>query len=248
MFTKKAKKAKRGIALLLTAIMMLSNVTEMHVHAEEEETHVHTEVESTTETSEAYQEAQATIDDILGYYLVEQGGLTLPSSEMTEEERAAFKSEIEGVVSAMDSDTIWMAQVELQDFSAEVEATLTEAEAEALLEANPVFEDFAEVVNAEEAGANLLATDATDTVNIAGLTVNYECYQNNTTIGTDGKASCTPAEGSVSASGSSSEKLFGRITASTVTITMTNTGYDNAVLTFTYTAPGSGGEFVKKSL
>ena len=239
MFAKYAKKAKRGLALLMALIMVLSYAPELHAHAEGEETHVHTEEESAAETesstetsteteasaesegaaetSAAYQEAQAKIDDILGYYLVEQGGLTLPSGEMTEEERAAFKTEIEGVVSAMDSDTVWMVQVEIQDLSAEVEATLTEAEMEALTVANPVFMDFVEAVNAQEVGPNLLAVSGSLTDTGIGLSASGSDY-------------------TWTASGSTiNGQVGGKYSNNSTTLTITNSRTAPVVLSFNFT-------------
>ena len=206
----------RCLAALLSLLMVLTMIPDSAIHAAEvhTETHVHDE--------EAMEEFQATIDDILDWYLVQQGGLTLPTTTLTGDDRIAFKSQMKEVVDAMDLDTRWMAQVEIYDLSEEMEDTLCQDEIDELIEHNPVFEDFADLVCAEEAGPNTLASD---TFLNGDITISND-------KGDFKKISDTSVE--VKAEG-------GLIGTQTATLTVTNNSGNTATLAFTYGVSGNTG-------
>ena len=89
--------------------------------------------------------------------------------------------------------------------------------------------------------AHAASGDITSSVNVPGLSVSYDANPGQV-ITTKGTATCTPSASTINASASSAKGgILGTIRKSTVTITLTNTGYDTALLTFSYTAPASGG-------
>ena len=140
---------KRIVSLLLALIMIFSVLPtqalaeEVHNH-EEESTTAGSETSQTpveSELTKEVSEIQAKIDEMLTYYL--------GTTTATEEEIAA-------VVDAMDSDTIWMAQVEIADIE-EAMDELTEEQCVYLVEENSSLVSFYEALEAKSTGPNLLS-------------------------------------------------------------------------------------------
>ena len=230
---------KRSISLLLALVMVFSMIPMPTFATESADDHDHdhdhgsvssTSTESATEPapsettqqvpveepvfSDAYLEAQAVIDDMLGWYLA---GLELPTGELTDEEKSALKTQIEGIVANLDKDNRWMAQVEIEDLETLAVETLTEAECQTLLENNPALPIFAEAVGAEAAGPNLLA----DT-NVA-----------------DGKIRINNKNGKEISSSETSYSITantGFLSGDTVTLKIYNASSSRALISFDYVA------------
>ena len=139
------KAMKRSLSLLLVLVMVLSFVPGQ-AFAAEIETHDHAaEVQTTAQPalSEEALEIQATIDEMLNWYL----GTTVVTPD-----------EIAQTVANMNVDDIWMAQVELADIEYMILEMLSEEEAQLLVQNNPVLCAFATEVGAVAGGPNLLTT------------------------------------------------------------------------------------------
>ena len=158
-------------------------------------------VSAAAQSNPAVAQFQAQIDDMLNWYL----GTTSMSRE-----------QIEAAVAQMDTDTLWMAQVEIMDLEAAMEEELTEAECVALVEANPVFCDFADVVSATAAGPNLL----TEVTALDGQLTFVDDQNTITVSGTTVTATVTSSF----------------TTRKTSTITITNNSGSTATLSFDYSA------------
>jgi ferredoxin len=104
------------------AVLVLFSVAPIQARAAEAE-HEHDHVEESV--SEAMQAVQASIDDMLEWYV--------GSTEASEEEVAAKVAE-------MDDDSIWMALVELEDLTWTMEDTLTQEEQEALVKVRTIYQ------------------------------------------------------------------------------------------------------------
>ena len=159
---------KRVASLLLALVMVLSLLPkDVHTHAhaaEEEQTQEHVHEEEVF--SEEYLDIQATIDEMLTWYL----GST-----------DATQAEIEAAVAAMDADTVWMAQVEIYDIEEEALALLSEHELEHLVQDNAVLIAFADALSEVSAGPNLLADNKYFD---GGLTITNNSGTVNTNSGT----------------------------------------------------------------
>jgi len=201
--------AKRILPLFLSFLMIVSMVPVQVFAAddilEREEEIVIDDADVTALTAQADEDAiaayQAWIDDILSYYL----GATDMGSD-----------EIRAIVSEMDTDSIWMAQVELYDLAAEMEYELTEDEIGALVEANPTVSEFSTILDEYAAGVNLLTTVTV----LDGLVSVTDSANSNTVSG--GTVTIT-AKGS----------LFSKKTNN---ITITNESDSTAKLEFDYSA------------
>ena len=136
---------KRLLSLILVLAMVVSVVPFPTFAVEQAQISDSQEiVAAEEEATEAAQQIQSKIDEMLNWYL--------GSTQTTREE-------IDVIVSQMDSDNRWMAQVEIYDLEVEIGETLTEAEAEALIAANEVLCVFAEILGTYSAGPNLLAEE-----------------------------------------------------------------------------------------
>ena len=136
---------KRLLSLILVLAMVVSVVPFPTFAVEQAQISDSQEiVAAEEEATEAAQQIQSKIDEMLNWYL--------GSTQKTREE-------IDVIVSQMDSDNRWMAQVEIYDLEVEIGETLTEAEAEALIAANEVLCVFAEILGTYSAGPNLLVEE-----------------------------------------------------------------------------------------
>ncbi len=153
------------------------------------------------ESNPAVAKYQAQIDDILSYYL--------GATEMG-------KSEVEEIVSKMDSDTAWIAQVEIYDLEEAMKEDLSEDEILALVDENPTLCCFAEMLDKYSTGVNILTT-----VNAI-----------------DGKITVTDTANTVSASnGTVTATAKGSLFSKTTnTLTIKNAGDVTASISFNYSA------------
>ena len=211
---------KRSLAMLL-ALIMVAGLFPTGIFAAETDAHDHDHVhledavelipeepveeESSEEVSysEEYADIQATIDEMLNWYL--------GSVDATQEVIASK-------VAAMDSDTAWMARVEIYDIEAEAEALLSEEERRALVENNPTLVSFAEELDKVVAGPNLLASSV-------------YLFDEQLSV-SDTSGTCTASGNAVSVVYSVSGIQYN----ATDTITVTNETDKKATLSFKYSA------------
>ena len=192
-------------------------------------------------------EVQDEIDYILDFYLSDYG-FVMPEGTPSETELAALCAQMEDIfVNQMDDNTRENALSGAKEIEYILMAYLdggmiTESQAQTIVDANPLAVEYVDLAYMHGVSPNVLE-DIISSVNVSGLTVSYTSTPYNSTLGTDGKASCEGSAGAIKVSASSGKSSFftgSKIGTSSVTVTLTNTGYDNAVLSFFYTAPSEG--------
>jgi len=94
-----------------------------------------------------------------------------------------------------------------------------------------------------ELGIKADAATTISGVSVTGLEATYVHSTPTSTLGTDGTTSCTGGTNNITATASSAKSSFltgGKVTQATVTITLKNTQFDNAELSFHYNLSGTG--------
>jgi len=160
------------------------------------------------EVSEAYQDIQDQIDDLLMAYL--------GSTELT-------RDEIEDiVVNEMDGGMILEAQWEIMCIEEEAMEALTEDELELLVDSNPVLCDFIEVLAEYAEPISVFAATSGTHAPVTGVTVSV-------TNATDNSMT----DGAITVTAKGSGGFFGiGASAKTATITIQNSGNGAATLSF----------------